>query len=306
MSADAADAGYAAVYRFAALHRAFRRARRTKRGRGGEPAFYRDLEDNLLALSDALRTRTFRPDPYRYFRLRGHKDRVVAEASFRDRVVHHALVATLEPSFEARFIRHSYACRKGRGVHAALRTAQRLARRLPYFLKMDVRKYFDRVHHTTLLERLASVVRSPGSLWLCETLLDGAGVPGVPAGERRGLPIGNLTSQFWANVYLDPLDHHVRDDLGFTAYARFMDDILVLAHRKEALWEACAAIRAYAHEHLGLTMKDEVTTVATRSGSPPPAGGGSAASCAGRYAARSRAAWPMNARWRARPVSAGT
>ena len=81
MSADAADAGYAAVYRFAALHRAFRRARRAKRGRGGEPAFYRDLEDNLLALSDALRARTFRPDPYRYFHLRGHKDRVVAGSS---------------------------------------------------------------------------------------------------------------------------------------------------------------------------------------------------------------------------------
>ena len=231
------------------------------------------------------------------------------------------MVAPLKPSFEARFIRHSYACRKGRGVHAALRNAQRLARRLPYFLKMDVRKYFDRVHHTTLLARLASVVRSQGILWLCETLLDGAGVPGVPAGERRGLPIGNLTSQFWANVYLDPLDHYVRDDLGYTAYSRFMDDILVLGHRKEALWGACAAIRTFAHDPLRLAMKDEVTTIAPvtegipgsasgfsreRSASPGPAASVSAASSARPSAARSKAAWPTNARWRARPASAVT
>ena len=92
--------------------------------------------------------------------------------------------------------------------------------------------------------------------------LDGAGVPGVPAGAQRGIPIGNLTSQFWANVYLDPLDHHVRDALGLTAYVRYMDDILVLAHRKAALWDACAAIRGFARDRLRLAMKDEETTVA--------------------------------------------
>ena len=112
---------YEAVWRFESLLRAFKRARRAKRGRGGEPAFFRELETNLLCLSADLRDRTFRPDPLRFFTLWNKKERVVSEASFRDRVVHHSLVAALEPMFEARFIRHSYACRKGKGQHAALR-----------------------------------------------------------------------------------------------------------------------------------------------------------------------------------------
>jgi len=249
------------VLRFDALLSAFRRARRAKRGKGGEPAFYRDLESNLLRLSQELRDHTYRPDPYRYFRLWNKKERVVSEASFRDRVVHHSLVAALEPTFEALFIRHSYACRKGKGMHAAMVAARRLAAAFPYFLKLDVRKYFDCVSHDVLLEMLACEVADDGLLWLCRVLLDGADVPNA-AGAPRGLPIGNLTSQFWANVYLNALDHYIRDDLDCGSYLRYMDDLVLFAHRKERLWGWAAAIRTFCRDRLRLELKDEVTVLA--------------------------------------------
>ena len=141
---------YGDAHAFGALLAAFHRARRAKRGKGGEPAFYRDLEANLLELSEALRERRWRPDPYRFFVVRHTKERLVAEASFRDRVVHHALVGALEPAFEARFVSSSYACRKGKGVHAALERARRLAQRHRYFLRLDVQSYFASIDHQTL------------------------------------------------------------------------------------------------------------------------------------------------------------
>lgn len=251
---------YEDVWRFDALMRAFKRARRAKRGRGGEPAFYRDLEANLLRLSAELRDRSYRPDPYRFFTLWNKKERVVSEASFRDRVIHHSLVAATEPVFEARYIRHSYACRKGKGQHAAVEVARRMSRAMPFFLKMDLRKYFDRVSHSVLAGILADAGLDDGTLWLCRTLLAGARVPGIEPG--RGLPIGNLTSQVWANVYLDVLDRHVTHDLGHGAWIRYMDDLAAFASGKDALWRLAAEVRRFCASRLGLEVKDEVTVVA--------------------------------------------
>ncbi len=249
------------VWSFEALLAAFGRARRTKRGKGGEPLFYRDLEANLLRLSNELQTRKFRPDPYRYFRLWNKKERVVSEASFRDRIVHHSLVAAMETTFEVRFIRHSYACRKQKGMHRAVATARRMMRVFPYFLKMDVRKYFDSIVHEVLLDLLVRELADDGILWLCRVLLDGAAVCDA-GGAARGLPIGNLTSQFWANVYLDELDHYVRDVIQCGAYLRYMDDLLLFDEKKERLWIVAAAIRRFCKERLHLDMKNEATVVA--------------------------------------------
>ena len=253
---------FADVYAFGPLLRAFRRARRAKRGRGGEPAFYRHLERRLLALSEALRERSWRPDPYRYFRLWTGKERLVSEASFRDRVVHHALVGALEPCFEACFLDQSYACRKGRGLHAAVRRAQILARRHRYFLRLDVLHYFDHVDHSVLLALLARRAADPGVLWLCETILGGSALPTVPAGVARGIPIGNLTSQFWANVYLDPLDHLLEAQVGPGQVLRYMDDVLVFGDDKTDLWAQAAAARSLLADELHLALKERITRVA--------------------------------------------
>ena len=253
---------YSDVFSFSCLLAAFRKARRAKRGKGGEPELYLDLEGNLLRLSQQLRERTYQPDPYRYFPLRTPKNRVVSEASFRDRIVHHSLVGALESVFEARFIETSYACRKEKGVHLALKDAHRAARRFPYFLKLDFEKYFDSIRHDVLLDLLREQVADPGILWLCESLMKEAQVPGVGAAERRGLPIGNLTSQFWANVYLDPLDHVAQGLPGVKAYLRYMDDLLLLAEDKPALWSALDAISDFAEQKLRIHLKRNATVVA--------------------------------------------
>ena len=250
------------VYAFPSLLSAFRKARRAKRGKGEEPAFYLDLETNLLRLSEELRARAYHPDPYRYFTLRNTKERVVSEASFRDRIVHHSLVAAMEPVFEDRFIETSYACRKGKGTHAALTRARDEAKRRRYFLKLDVSKYFDGIRHEVLLELLSREIGNEGILWLCDVLMRQACVPGVAPDDRRGLPIGNLTSQFWANVYLDPLDHLVVGLPGVHAYLRYMDDQLLFGDDKEDLWAAEGFIKQFTAERLCLTIKERATILA--------------------------------------------
>lgn len=250
------------VYSFSSLIAAFRRARRAKRGRGQEPAFYLDLEGNLLRLSDDLRTRAYRPDPYRYFTLRTSKERVVSEASFRDRIVHHSLVAALEPHFEEKFIATSHACRKGKGTHAALARSQAEARRCRYFLKLDFSKYFDSIRHDVLLALLAQELHDEGILWLSDILMRQACVPGVGPDEHRGLPIGNLTSQFWANVYLNPLDHLISELPGVNAYLRYMDDELLFADDKPALRNALGVIERFSAHRLSLTLKASATMLA--------------------------------------------
>ncbi len=250
------------VCSFSALHAAFRKARKAKRGKNGEPAFYLELESNLLDLSDQLRTHAFVPEPYRYFSLHNKKDRVVSVASFRDRVVHHALVAELEPLYEQLFIPTSFACRKGLGMHRALDLAHELSRRNGYFLKLDIRKYFDHISHPLLLGILANDVHDERILWLCDVLLANAGVPGVEPTERRGVPIGNLTSQFWANVYLNRLDQAFARQFTGLPYLRYMDDILIFGFDKDELWSAHGFINSYVDLVLALELKASATVVA--------------------------------------------
>ena len=263
----ASDSLWEQVVGFHPLRRAFRRAFRGNRKNPAACSFHLELEPRLLALSAELRQETYVPDPYRYFWIRHPKRRLISVASFRDRVVHHALVAALEPLFERRFIRHSYACRRGKGTHRALRQARRWSGRFPYCLKTDIDSYFASIRHETLLRAIASEVADLRVLRLCARIVGNARLPTVPPGEARGLPIGNLTSQFWANVYLDPLDHRVRDGLHQGAYLRYMDDILVFDHDKARLWQTLADLRSVAGRELGLRIKDTATRVApTRDG----------------------------------------
>ena len=213
---------------------AFRKAARGKRGQPNVARFEHRLEANLLALQARLQQRTYRPGGYRSFFVHEPKRRKISAAPFRDRVVHHALCNVLEPLFEPAFIAASYANRKGKGTHRALEHCQRLAGRYPYFLQLDIRQFFPSIDHRILLRRLALRVKDSRVLDLGRWILAGGdGVlsdqydlvyfPGddlFAALRPRGLPIGNLTSQFWANVYLDSLDHCVKRQLRCHGYAR--------------------------------------------------------------------------------------
>lgn len=228
---------------------AYRRASSRKRGRHAAAAFEYQLEDNLVVLQRELTDRTYRPGPYHSFFIREPKRRLISAAPFRDRVVHHALCNVIEPIFERSFIFDSYANRVGKGTHRALDRAQAFARRYRYVLQCDVQQFFPAIDHCILRETLARKLSDPEVMWLVDQILDsGAGVlsgeyvmryfPGDVLWDQlrpRGLPIGNLTSQFWANCYLNPFDHFVKRELRCAGYLRYVDDFLLFTNDRAAI-----------------------------------------------------------------------
>jgi hypothetical protein len=242
---------YPQVYSWDNLLLAYQRASRGKRGQPNVAAFEYRLEDSLLRLQTELQDRSYAPGGYHSFYVHEPKRRLISAAPFRDRVVHHALCSQIEPIFERTFISDSYANRVGKGTHRALDCAQGFARRYCYVLQCDVQQYFPSIDHEILLGLLKKKLDDEGVLWLIERILhSGVGVhaenyqmvyfPGddlLAALRQRGLPIGNLTSQFWANVYLNSFDHFVKRQLGCPAYLRYVDDFLLFGDDKRQLWE---------------------------------------------------------------------
>lgn len=242
---------------FEALLCASEQARRGKRCRPAVAAFEFNLERELWRLHEELTQKTYRPGSYRSFFIHEPKKRQISAAPYRDRVVHHALISVLERIFEPTFISDSYACRKGKGTHAAVNRCQHLSRQYRYVLKADIRKFFPAVDHQILKALLARKIKDPDVLWLVEQIIDGSNPQEViqhcfpddnlftSLERRRGIPIGNQTSQFFANVYLDPLDHFVKDWLGIKGYVRYVDDFLVFSDDKEYLAEVRQQIRCF-------------------------------------------------------------
>jgi len=235
---------------------AYHKAAKGKRGQANVAAFEHRLEDNLLALQTELRTQTYRPGGYVNFVIHEPKRRLISAAPFRDRVVHHALCNLIEPTFERSFIADSYANRVGKGTHRALNQCQTFMRQYPYLLQCDIRQFFPSVDHAVLKDILARKITDPAVIWLMERIMDsGAGIlsevydmryfPGddlLAAVRPRGLPVGNLTSQFWANCYMNPFDHFVKRELRCPAYLRFVDDFLLFSDDKTVLLEWKKAI----------------------------------------------------------------
>jgi len=202
-----------------------------------------------VQLRQELVGKTYAPGSYYSFYIHEPKRRLISAAPFRDRVVHHALCNVIEPIFERSFIHDSYANRVGKGTHRALDRAQEFARRFRYVLQCDVRQFFPSIDHTVLRGILAHKIADDGVLWLIDGILQsGVGVlseaydmhwfPGddlFATNRPRGLPIGNLTSQFWANCYLNPLDHFVKRELHCAGYVRYVDDLLLFADDKQTL-----------------------------------------------------------------------
>lgn len=232
---------------FRGLLRAALKAQRGKRFRDSVARFSFQLEGELWRLHEELASHSYEPGPYRSFYVYEPKKRMISAAPFRDRVVHHALTQVLEPIFERSFIGDSYACRKRKGTHAAVRRAQHYARRFRYVLKADIRKFFPSMDHQILKGLVSRKIKDPDVLWLVSKIIDGSNpqepiqmwFPGddlfTPSERRRGIPIGNQTSQFFANVYLDPLDHFIKDQLRLRGYVRYVDDFLLFANYKREL-----------------------------------------------------------------------
>jgi retron-type reverse transcriptase len=237
---------------FANLLRAARQAARGKRYRPAVLRFNDRLEDQLWRLHDELHQHCYQPGAYRQFYIHDPKKRLISAAPYRDRVVHHALVNVLEPIWERSFIADSFASRKGKGTHAAMSRCQEFARRDRWVWKADVQQFFPSIDHALLKGLLARKVKDPDVLWLAGVIIDHSPPPDEQAERVRGLPVGNQTSQFLGNVYLDPLDHFVKDVLGVPGYARYVDDFVLFAPDKAALH---AARRAVADVLAGLRLR---------------------------------------------------
>lgn len=233
------------------LRLAYQNASRGKRGHAPAAEFEMLLADNLLEIQNQLEKKTYQPGQYHSFYIHEPKKRLISAAPFRDRVVHHALCNITTGVFEHKFIPTSYANRDGKGTHRALDECQRLARRYKYVLQCDVKQFFPSIDHAMLRTSLQAILPDDSVLWLVDKILaSGAGILSEEyqmvyfAGDDlfamnrpRGLPIGNLTSQWWANCYLNQLDQFIKRELGCKAYLRYVDDFLLFADDKQILWD---------------------------------------------------------------------
>lgn len=219
-------------------------------------------------LQEELINQQYRPGAYQHFVIREPKRRLISAAPFRDRVVHHALCNIIEPLFEARFHPHSYANRVGKGTHRAIDQLQAYARHYRYVLRLDIKQHFPSLDHAILKESLFQVIHDERVRELITVILHSG--EGVLAGEYemvyfpgdtlldgmrpRGLPIGNLTSQFWSNCYMNRLDWFVMRELGCRAYLRYVDDFALfsnskaqLAHWQKQITQDLAGLRLTIH-----------------------------------------------------------
>ncbi len=233
------------------LWHAFQQAARGKRSCASAAGFEHQVADRLIDLQSELRSKTYRPGNYCNFFIHEPKRRKISAAPFQDRVVHHALCRYIEPIFEARFITHSYANRTGKGTHRAIDQLQRWIRRYRYALRADIVQHFPAIDHNLLTNKIVRFVLDDEVLWLVDSIISsGAGVladeysPVYFPGDDlfailrpRGLPIGNLTSQFWSNVYLNDFDWFVQRELGCSAYLRYVDDFVLFSDDKWQLWQ---------------------------------------------------------------------
>ncbi len=273
---------YARLIGWNNLHDAWCKAAVGKRGKVPAAAFEHRLSDNLRQLQRELEAQVYLPGAYQHFFVHEPKQRKISAAPFRDRVVHHALCNVIEPRFEKRFIPDSYANRKGKGTHRAIDRLQALSREYSFVLRLDVVRHFPSIDHALLERILAHSIPEADIMWLVgQILASGQGVladqyemvwfpgDGLLAIDRpRGLPIGNLTSQFWSNCYLDPLDHFVKRRLRCAAYLRYVDDLALFGNSKAQLWGWKSAIVDFL-AGLRLTVHDRAAQVAPVAGGIP-------------------------------------
>lgn len=235
------------IARFDALFAAARRAVKGKRRSPGAAAFMANLERECLRLEAGLREGSWKPGRYTVIEIHDPKHRRISAAPFRDRVVHHALCQVIEPIFERGFIPDSFANRKGKGTHAAVERYEHFRARHANLLRCDIYRFFPAIDHEILKADLRRRISCARTLWLLDAIIDGSNAqepvnlhyPGddllTPLTRQRGLPIGNLTSQFFANVFLDPLDHFVKERLRAPGYVRYVDDFALFDDDRERL-----------------------------------------------------------------------
>jgi retron-type reverse transcriptase len=245
---------FEAVYSMENLYHAWHKVSLGKSAKTSILHFYHNLDQNLISIADDLKSGTYQPGPYNRFLIKDPKERIIAASPVRDRVVQHALMNLYDPVFDRHLIYDSYACRIGKGTHKAVLRAFHFAKSTRCFLKMDVRKYFDSIDHTVLKNMLVKIIKDTAALRLFYTIID-SGV----AFSNKGIPIGNLTSQFFANYYLSVFDHYFKEYCKAKRYIRYMDDILIFSDSKNDINHFYDTAVCYAEEKLKLVLKPKIS-----------------------------------------------
>lgn len=244
---------FQAICSFENLYSAYLKARRRKRYKAAVLNFTYRLEENLMKIKEELESQSYKHGAYVAFQVVDQKKRTVKASPFKDRVVHHALCNVIEPILDKAFIYDSYACRKGKGTHFGADRITKILRkyrnRKMYALKCDVRKYFESIDHEILLEMVGRKIGDEKVMWLIREIIESdCSEPG------KGIPIGNLTSQLFANVYLDRLDSFVKHKLRIRHYFRYVDDFVILHESKLELRRIKQQIEEFLSERLKLEL----------------------------------------------------
>jgi RNA-directed DNA polymerase len=233
------------------LYFAFHRAEAGKKDRLAVRKYAGELGQNLLRMRSGLIDGTFPIGRYNHFVVHDPKQRIIHAAAFPERVLHHALMNVCEREFEQFSIYDSYACRRGKGSLAAVKRAQAFSKKYSWFLKMDVRRYFDSIDHRLLLAMLKRKFKDPQILeWFTRI------IGSFEKESGKGLPIGSLTSQYFANFYLAPLDRFIKETLLCRAYVRYMDDFVVWENDPERIHAIFQQITTFLADELQLGLRD--------------------------------------------------
>jgi len=237
---------------------AWKRFSRDKRKKKDVLQFEWNLEQNIFALHRDLKNKTYKHGSYGSFYITDPKQRHIHKATVRDRVLHHSIVRILTPLFEPIFIANSFSCRIGKGTHRGVKSVEKMSRivsqnytRDCFGLKCDVRKFFDSVDHAVLISILRQKIKDEDTMWLLEEIIGSFASGYSNLFEKKGIPIGNLTSQLFANVYMNEFDQFVKHELKVEHYARYTDDFVILSEDKEYLVNLLKPIRDF----LGNTLK---------------------------------------------------
>jgi retron-type reverse transcriptase len=254
---------------FQNLYSAYLKARKCKRYREEILKFSYNLEENLLKLQEELLNQSYRHGGYREFIVSDSKKRKIKAAPYRDRVVHHTLCNFIEPIFDKGFIYDSYACRKGKGTHKAIKRLEKFLKSISdctggalmeekiYCLQCDISKYFDSINHKIILEIIKRKITDKKVIWLIEEILNSS----YEKGPGIGIPIGNLTSQLFANIYLNELDQFIKHKLRIRYYLRYMDDFLFLNDNKKELHEIKKLVQEFLEDKLKLELHPKKANV---------------------------------------------
>jgi retron-type reverse transcriptase len=235
------------------LRLAFLKAIKGKRSSPEVLLFCGNVDKNLETIRDRFLSPPVQWGAYQQFTIKDPKERIISAAPIDDRIMHHAIMNVLEGIFERQMIYHTYACRKEKGQHGAVLYAFSKCKAAGYFLKMDIRRYFDSIDHRELKNQIQKLIKDSGVLYL----LDGS-IDSYHKTPGKGVPIGNLTSQFFANLYLSKLDHYVLEQLRPFAYVRYMDDFVLWADDKQTLRSMLEKITAFASAELRLQTKPPI------------------------------------------------